>query len=201
VSAVAFSVFGALAGLYADSPAVAAFDTTVTAAIQSARGPVLDQVMKAVTVLGSTVVVATATIVLVLWLWRALRRRDAVYSASVMVACGLMITVLKERFERVRPPADGALVSLPSSYSFPSGHSMGSLCLAWVFGRLAWTSGLSRSWKAALLASCLLYPVLVGVSRIYLGVHWPSDVLASWALGIGVIGLAEGTERASRPVR
>lgn len=192
VSAVAFAAFWELAGVYADSSAVAAFDAKVSAAIQSFRTPPLTALMLVVTSLGSTAAVAVVTVVVVVLLWRRERRVEAIYAGTLVAVGGLLIAAFKNAFDRARPPVENALITPPESFSFPSGHTMGSLCLAWVLGWVLMTSDLRQRTKLALLVLCASYPVAVGTSRVYLGVHWPSDVLASWLLGVSVIAAATG---------
>ena len=66
------------------------------------------------------------------------------------------------------------------NYSFPSGHAMGSMTLACVLVLLAWRT--RARW--AVLCAAAVFVVLVGMSRVYLGVHYPSDILAGWAAAI-----------------
>lgn len=197
VSALSFAAFWELAGEYAESPAVAAFDATVTAAIQSMRTPPLTAIMLGITALGSTIAVTGAMVVVVLLLLRRGRRADAVFTLAAIAGGSLLSTVFKGYFDRVRPPAESALIALPSSFSFPSGHAMGSLCLAWVLGWLACGTSWRTAHKAAVVGGLATYAVLVGVSRVYLGVHWPSDVVASWLLGAAWLGLVTGVMQAA----
>lgn len=74
--------------------------------------------------------------------------------------------------------------------SFPSGHAMTSAVVYLTLGMMASRACASQNARYVGLAWAVLIPVLVGISRIYLGVHWPSDVLAGWALGAAWVGLA-----------
>jgi undecaprenyl-diphosphatase len=89
---------------------------------------------------------------------------------------------LKSIFARARPDLTTALVSA-RSYSFPSGHAMASFI---IFGALAYIA-LRQPWswaaRSAALAIALTVVVLVGVSRVYLGVHWASDIAGGWSAG------------------
>lgn len=192
VSAVSFAAFWELAGEYAESPTVAAFDATISAAIQSMRTPPLTAIMLGITSLGSTIAVAGATVILVFLLLREARTRDVVFAVVAVAGGSLLSPIFKGYFDRVRPLAEDALIALPSSFSFPSGHAMGSMCLAWVLGWLACGMGWRTARKATVIGALAIYPVLVGISRVYLGVHWPSDVLASWLLGVAWLGLVTG---------
>ena len=183
---------------FASSHAVEAFDTAVSSAIQGARGPVLTWIAIFVTTTGGTVVITVLTVAGFVVLWR--RRHDfAVYFAVAVAGGGLMTSLFKNRFVRPRPSAEFALIRLPDSFSFPSGHSMASLSIAVAGGYLALRSNLRPVAKAALVAGLTILALLVGWSRVYLGVHWPSDVLASWLLGTAwlalVIGVAEYRRR------
>jgi undecaprenyl-diphosphatase len=192
ISAVCLIGFIELAGDFAYSPAIVAVDQRVQAAALSWRYPLLTMFMRVFTLAGGTVFVTSITAALVAWLWARARPADAIF-AGVGVAGGVLLsTVAKGVFARQRPPAASALADLPSSYSFPSGHSMASFCLAVVVGTLVLRSGARPVIKAATVAACLLYAALVGLSRVYLGVHYPSDVVASWLLGGFWMALAIG---------
>jgi undecaprenyl-diphosphatase len=183
ISGVCLLGFIELAEDFAYSPAIVGVDQRVQAAALSWRYPLLTTVMRVFTLAGGTVFVTSMTAALAAWLWARSRRQGAIF-AFVGVAGGVLLsTVAKGAFGRQRPPAASALVDLPSSYSFPSGHSMASFCLAVVIGTLAVRSDARPVIKAAMVAACVLYAALVGLSRVYLGVHYPSDVVASWLLG------------------
>jgi undecaprenyl-diphosphatase len=156
-----------------------------------------------------TAVVAVATdvgstaflVVVVLVAGPPLVRRDrsrlpfGVLAAAAGTA-GLVVVVGKAVVGRERPPAELRLV-VEESASFPSGHSLGSMAvyvvLAWLIGQ-GLRSGVAR---AAVLATFLVIAIGVGVSRVYLGVHWVTDVLASWLLaGILVLTVVTATSHA-----
>lgn len=195
VALVCFAAFFELAEDLAYSPKVHAFDEAVSSAVVALRAPLLDQVMLLVTVLGGTVVVSIAAVALAVVTVRQGHPRRALYVLVVMAGGVALSTVMKNYFERPRPPVEGALITLPSSFSFPSGHSMGSLCLAWAFSYLVARSGASHRRVIGAVCASLLYALAVGFSRVYLGVHYPSDVLASWLLGTGWIALATAVYR------
>jgi undecaprenyl-diphosphatase len=189
---VAFAAFWQLAKASSTSLQLASVDATVTSLIQSFRSPVLTAVMLGVTALGDTIAVATFTGLVAAWLLRRTRTDDALYVAATVAVGATLSSFAKGAIGRIRPPADNALLALPGSFSFPSGHAMGSLCFAWAFGYLVVTSGWPLRRKVAVMAIVVAYPIAVGISRIYLGVHWPSDILASWLLG-GAWVLLAGT--------
>jgi undecaprenyl-diphosphatase len=108
-------------------------------------------------------------------------KRAAFVAAAVSGAMALSFS-LKSLFERPRPDLVPHLSHVVTS-SFPSGHSMLSAAVYLTLGSLLARFESSVLLKAHLLAWSLLLAALAGVSRIYLGVHWPSDVLAGWAAG------------------
>lgn len=116
------------------------------------------------------------------WLWRRARRHlAAAFITAPAIAVGIGDAV-KYTYHRVRPA--GALQMHITTYAFPSGHSTGSaavlVTLAYVLAR----EGVLRRRDALLIG--MAGPLLIGVSRIYLDVHWATDVLAGWALGLTV---------------
>jgi undecaprenyl-diphosphatase len=91
--------------------------------------------------------------------------------------------VLKETFQRPRPQSFFGFVP-PDSYSFPSGHAFASLCF---FGTLAWLISKHQSGKLPIFliwTAAVFFILTIGSSRIYLGVHYPSDILAGYLAGI-----------------
>jgi undecaprenyl-diphosphatase len=149
---------------------------------------------------GLTVVSLLAAAVLL----AAGRRGDAVWIVASVALVQLLVAVVKTGFDRARP-ADGAAIPLPTSSSFPSGHAAAGLVTA---GALAVLFGTGRRtvvvWSAAALAS-----LVIGASRVVLNVHYASDVLAGFSLGIACLAIALlvrdavhrwGTSRGTRKV-
>jgi len=196
---VCFAGFWELAEEFATSSWVMAFDARVAAFVIAWRTPATTLLARGVTTTGGTLVVTLLTTLLVAVLWR--RRHVFAVSAVVAVAGGaLMANLMKDRFGRIRPPAADALVALPGSLSFPSGHSMASLCFAGALTYLTIRSSMRPGAKVTAIAGLALWVIAVGTSRIYLGVHWPSDVAASWLLGMGWLSLIIGYSEARRTV-
>jgi len=197
VSLVFAVAFWELAEDFARSPVVAAFDAAVSAAVFALRTPQLTAFMRVITFTGGTIAISVITLCLVAFLWP--RRRDLALTALVAIAGGAALAnVLKRSFDRARPAAEMALVALPGSFSFPSGHTMSSLCVAGIASYIAGRSAMRPGAKAATIAGLFLWAFLVAFSRVYLGVHWPSDVLASWFLGVAWLALIIGYAEASR---
>ncbi|PJG46907.1 phosphatase PAP2 family protein [Sphingobium sp. LB126] len=108
------------------------------------------------------------------------RRRCALWLLSVMAGGTLLNLALKQIFAAPRPDLLPHL-DMVNSYSFPSGHAAGNMIF---FGALALLFGRRAGYAGAGLAIAL-----IGVSRVWLGVHWPSDVLAGWIEGLGWLAL------------
>lgn len=146
-------------------------------------GPLwLKEAMRDVTALGSTSVLTLVTLAAAAFL-AILRKAHAAVLVLATVSTGvLMSNVLKYLFARDRPPC-AADAAATFTASFPSGHSMMAAVTYLTLGvLLARTQG-PPPVKIYILAVALLLTALVGVSRVYLGAHWPTDVVAGWALG------------------
>lgn len=118
-------------------------------------------------------------------LWLLVRRYPgaALVLASTVLAQRALVEVLKEWIDRPRPTMD---VVLPMSMAFPSGHTANGTTTFMIVALLAAPQG--TRWAATVAA--LILSLLVGLSRIYLGVHWPTDVLGGWALGLLAVAAA-----------
>jgi undecaprenyl-diphosphatase len=153
------------------------FDALMGQAIARWRGT-LDPLMLGLTRLGTGESLIFITALLVGWLSARARRKEATYLVLAAGGTWLFNLGLKLLFHRARPDSAASyLVTTPNSFSFPSGHAMCSVGvlagLAVVVQNLGWPRAPSR----LLAAGCLLLAVAVGTSRVYLGVHFASDVL------------------------
>lgn len=116
-------------------------------------------------------------LVLVLALLR--RFREATFAAFALGGAALLNIAVKHGFARQRPSLWESIAP-EATYSFPSGHAMGSATLACVLILLTWDT----RWRWPVLAIALTFTITVGLSRVYLGVHYPSDILAGWAAAL-----------------
>jgi FMN phosphatase YigB (HAD superfamily)/membrane-associated phospholipid phosphatase len=161
-------------------------DERVTAVVMAHRTAALTTFFSGYTGLGQWLVlsVATATVFAGL-VWRA-RGRDAVFLLIAMTISPLLNLALKHVFERPRPPAESALVSL-NSYAFPSGHAMSSATFALALAVIAWPT----RWRWPAVGLAATFALLMGLSRVYLGVHWLTDVLAAWVLAVAIVAATQ----------
>lgn len=111
------------------------------------------------------------------------RRGDAAFFAVAVAGAMALDFAAKVLFGRARPDLWLSLAP-ESDYSFPSGHAMGSMALVAALVVLTWAT----RWRWAVLAAGGLFVGLVGLSRLYLGVHYPSDVLAGWLAALAWVG-------------
>ncbi len=157
-----------------------AFDRSVVFAIGATRHPVSSAIMRGITFFGSafgaTAVSVTAVVLT--------RRKPRLLSQVAAGASGGILAelCLKRLFRRERPKLLPHLEAV-SSTSFPSGHAMASSSLYVTLAFVASRSRLLRPHRTALLASAGTLATMVGASRVYLGVHWPTDALGGLALG------------------
>jgi membrane-associated phospholipid phosphatase/phosphoglycolate phosphatase-like HAD superfamily hydrolase len=113
-------------------------------------------------------------------LWWSGRMIQAVYLGASIAAALVINPLLKVAFERPRPTTD-ALLTL-SSAAFPSGHTTTATAIASALSVIAWPT----RWRWPMIAVAALFSLAMGASRLYLGVHWTSDVLGGWALGFTI---------------
>lgn len=160
-------------------------DPGVLIAIQKFSTPLLDSFFVAVTNLGDVY----AYIAILLFVYWCVDRRIAHRTAILFLFSMWLNGLIKEIVASPRPsPGQGVrvLASEPS-YAFPSGHAQGTATL---WGYLAWSFGSRLFWAAALLLI-----LLIGFSRMYLGVHFLADVLGGWAIGLALVAIAAASSR------
>jgi membrane-associated phospholipid phosphatase len=124
-------------------------------------------------------------IVLVVGLLLVGQVRMAIVVAAALVLGALGTELVKLLIARPRPPGD-PLVGAPG-YSFPSGHTLNSTVTYGLVALVAWRSRLPLPVRRVLVVALVVLIVLVGLSRIALGVHYPSDVLAGWLAGTAIV--------------
>ena len=155
------------------------FDVPLLEGLHALQRPALDTVFLAFSAVGFSGGVVPVDVVLIAVL--AIRRhpRSAAFAAIALGGSALLNIAAKHVLQRARP-ALWIPIAPESTYSFPSGHAMGSMTLACVVACLAWDT----RWRGAALVLGVAFSLGVGVSRVYLGVHYPSDVLAGWAAAV-----------------
>jgi undecaprenyl-diphosphatase len=181
-AAAALLIFGWLADQVFHHATIQ-FDAAVRDGVHSFASPRLTYFFRIVTEFGSEVFLVPFGAFVVWRLAAAGRRRAAILFAVAAAGAEALDYILKLVFHRTRPVVFFGLTA-PHSYSFPSGHSMLSACF---FGVLAAIVGVRMSsWtqRAALWLLAASATLLIGLSRIYLGVHYPSDVLAGYAAAV-----------------
>jgi membrane-associated phospholipid phosphatase len=155
-----------------------------------------------VTDAGSTVSMALLATLVGLWLVRRGRGADAVLLIGAMAGAAVLFRGLKLVLDRPRPPLVDRLVEAGNE-SLPSGHATMSVVVIGALVVLAW-AGRGAAARATMVAAAVVWVGAVGATRIYLGVHWFSDVVAGWLVGaawLAVCVLAWSWWRARSPVR
>lgn len=161
------------------------FDHPIQYAIHSLTSPVATFLAKLATELGSTMIIAGATLAIGAWLAYQHRYRAAVFLAGSVGGAVVLNQILKHLFERSRPELWTPLVS-ETGFSFPSGHTMASSALALAVIGLLW----STRWRTPAIVTGICYMLAVGLSRVYLGVHYPTDILGGWLVsGLWILTL------------
>ncbi|HEV7271020.1 phosphatase PAP2 family protein [Pseudoxanthomonas sp.] len=155
------------------------FDDALLWQAHALSGPTLDRFFVVVSALGYQWGVVPVDIALTAALLVARRWREATFAGVSFAGSALLNMATKQFFQRDRPTLWESIAP-EHTFSFPSGHAMGSATLAMVVALLCWHT--RWRWLAVVLAT--LFALLVGASRIYLGVHYPSDILGGFAAGI-----------------
>jgi undecaprenyl-diphosphatase len=181
------ALFAATAVVVMLVPGVWGLDRAVAGIAAESRFPALDLLARTLATIGDTAGTSAITLLAGLVLAASRRLRGAVFVVATVASGALASAALKTVFERPRP--DGAyLVSVPASASFPSGHVVAAVCLAGALTALVLAApSASRRVKAIALTASAAWVVTMAASRVYLGVHYASDVIGGALLGAAVV--------------
>jgi len=183
LAALGALVFFALAAAYVRGGQVVAVDDDVSRWVAGNVSGGLEWVARVFTWLGGVAGTAVVTVVAAIVLWRASRRADAIFVALAVLGITALVAALKAIYERARPDL-GSPISLPHSYSFPSGHASTAVVLYGVLGLLAAERSRSPLRAIAWLGAAAAVAFAIGASRVLLNVHFVSDVAAGFAVGV-----------------
>lgn len=188
LSALAFFAFVDLAGEMLEGES-RAFDEWAMLLLRSPAdhsvplGPAwFTEMMRDVTAMGSTIVLSLITIAAVMFLWLTRNRRAAMWVLGAVAGGIILGMALKYAFDRPRPDFILDSVRVYTS-SFPSGHALMSAVVYLTLGALIAQTQQDARLRVYIIAFSVFLTLIVGISRVYLGVHWPTDVLGGWALG------------------
>ena len=186
-----------------------AFDRAVLLALREPGDPAdplgprwMHEVGRDITALGGFAVLSLLTAAVAGYLWIRRQHRAALVLLAGVLGAALLSPLLKAAFDRPRPALVPHMAEVYST-SFPSGHAMMSAAAYLVLGMMLARAHRGRRVRAYIVTVAALVALLVGLSRVYIGVHWPTDVLAGWAIGalwaIVVWTLARWPKRPRRP--
>jgi undecaprenyl-diphosphatase len=181
------------------------FDHAIIAIIQSFEAPALTTIMKFFTFIGATKIVWLLFVIVSLFLYVKLHHRtELLLYSAVVLGTPILNRLLKLSFQRARPELH-RLIEI-GGYSFPSGHAMNAFSAYAILAFLLWRHIPTRIGRTLLILFSIVMIASIGVSRIYLGVHYPSDIIAGYmasgfwvALAIWVFQRYQEKQR--KPVR
>jgi undecaprenyl-diphosphatase len=166
------------------------FDRWMLSALRDTTNPAdpigplwVEETARDITALGGFTWITFATIAVAIYLWIDAKAHMAFLLITATASGALVSTLLKSLYDRPRPDLVPHLSHVHLS-SFPSGHSMLAAVVYLTMGSLLASVILKRTLKIYVLAVAVMLTTAVGLSRIYLGVHYPTDVLAGWLAGL-----------------
>jgi len=182
VLAVVAGVILGLADGASEGNGLATIDAPVWSFMIGHRTPALTTLAVTVTTLGGTVAMALIAVAAVVFLLVKRRRGDAALVAVVAAGAGLLVRFGKATVGRERPPVEYRLVT-ETNESFPSGHALASAAILGVLLVVLLPTIPSTRGRVAAVTGAAIFVLAVGLSRLYLGVHWATDVIGGWVIG------------------
>lgn len=180
LAALALWLFAALADEILDKESFT-FDKQILLTLRELHTPLLDKVMLGFTYMGQPVVLLAICVVLGIVLLSLGERSQATILVIAAAGAAVLNNLLKYIFGRARPLLWERVVDV-GQYSFPSGHAMISMVVYGIIGYLL--SSKFPQWRLLIISLTLVLVTGIGLSRLYLGVHWPTDVVAGYAAGL-----------------
>jgi membrane-associated phospholipid phosphatase len=171
-------LFGSVAGEVVEKEPFS-FDHPIMMFVHSHETPLLDSLMYFFTKAGSALTLVPLFVVVFVMLMRRGQRASATFWAVSVAGAALINFLAKQGFGRVRPDLWVSRVH-ETTYSFPSGHAMSTMAVVAALTFLLWKT--RWRWIAAALGA--VFVLMVSLSRVYWGVHYPSDILAGWAASL-----------------
>lgn len=182
--ALAFVILGYVVKFYPTT--LAGFDSTVQSAIRGNLPSGASQFWTSITVLGNTVIILAITLVLAtIFYYYKKWKIEAYFLLASFAAMGVASTALKYVYQRPRPSIEWLIDTI--GYSFPSWHTASTMMIAGavvIIVHQRMKKGIAR---LVLQAVLILLAVLVAVSRIYIGVHYPTDIIGGWLLAVTLL--------------
>ncbi len=170
-------------------PAFLSFDAHVSEAVRGVSLPGVEWVARLFTALGSLWPMSVLTLAATVYLYARRRQPEALLVLLTVPSAALMGELFKLVVHRARPALELARIAIPDSYSFPSGHAVAATAFFGVVGFVVLIGERRLRRSAVIVALCTLMAVLVGVSRVYLGVHFMGDVVGGWLFGAAWVTL------------
>ncbi|HEY0305326.1 MAG TPA: phosphatase PAP2 family protein [Longimicrobiales bacterium] len=194
VAAVGVGIFAGIAeGV--EEGVTQSFDESVLHWFATHRTPFLDEAMLEITTLGAGLVLVMIVLIASVFLWQTQHKWSTYLLLLATLGGKLLNTSLKLFYDRPRPSVVESLTDVHST-SFPSGHAMSSMVVygsvAYLVGRLE--PGKQLKWTTWIIAGIVI--LAIGLSRMYLGVHYPSDVVAGFIAGLAWVGFLVASMRA-----
>ncbi len=155
------------------------FDRIIIYYVQGLESPWLTNTMKVFSFIGGTIPVVVISLLSIIILFKVFKHRsELVLFIAVILGAYILFETLKQLFHRARP--DLHRLAEASNYSFPSGHATMAFALYGVLTFLLWRHISTHLGRTVLIIFSIFMIGLIGISRIYLGVHYPSDIIAGY---------------------
>lgn len=168
---------------------ILSFDSAIIAYIQGLETSSLTAIMKFFTFIGSTKAIVVISVITLLFLYIVLKHRSELVLFTIVIAGSPILNgILKTFFHRARPDLH-RLIEI-GGYSFPSGHAMNAMTVYGILSFLLWRHIPTRLGRTVLVIISSLFILMIGTSRIYLGVHYPSDIIGGYFASGFWLGMA-----------
>ncbi|MBA4383338.1 MAG: hypothetical protein C0410_01240 [Anaerolinea sp.] len=179
---ISLLVFASLAEDFVNRETLSIFDPQFGSWLINQTSLSGDYVFSAITFLGNSLIISAGTAIAGFWLAKKKDWNRLMFLFSVVGGSAILNLILKNIFQRARPVFAQAFL-VDTGYSFPSGHAMISIAFYGAIAYLLFSMLKSKRNKTLIVVGALIMTVLIGFSRLYLGVHFLTDVLAGWAAG------------------